>query len=319
MRRIRLISTMAVVLVVAAACGDASGEGDPEARARGGPATTASTDLTTTLEPFPDAVSHEDFDPERFGRSFVIDNEWMPLVPGTRYVYQGRAIADTGPVRRRIEFTVTDLTKMVAGVRTLVVWILDFDDDRLVEAELAFRAQDRDGNVWHLGEFPQELENGVLAAAPAWIAGVDGAMAGIAMEAEPRLDGIPYRQGFAPPPIDWDDHGQVHAMGRRTCVPVRCFEDVLITEEFEPEAPGAFQLKYYAPGVGNVRVGWTGLREEERETLVLTEYERLGPQALASLRAQALSLERHAYSVSKRVYGRTAPARPLPARFASGA
>ena len=36
-------------------------------------------------------------------------------------------------------------------------------------------------------------------------------------------------------------------------------------EEFERPKPGAFQLKYYAPGVGKVRGGWRGAKEEERE------------------------------------------------------
>jgi hypothetical protein len=39
-------------------------------------------------------------------------------------------------------------------------------------------------------------------------------------------------------------------VGQNTCVPVECYEDVLVIEEFERNKPGAYQLKYYAPGVG---------------------------------------------------------------------
>jgi hypothetical protein len=38
-------------------------------------------------------------------------------------------------------------------------------------------------------------------------------------------------------------------------VPIDCYDEVLVIEEFERNKPGAFQLKYYAPGVGDVRVG----------------------------------------------------------------
>ena len=60
-------------------------------------------------------------------------------------------------------------------------------------------------------------------------------------------------------------------MGQKTCVPVECYKNVLVTEEFNPDEPGAYQLKYYAPGVGNVRVGWRGEKEEEKETLELVD------------------------------------------------
>lgn len=314
MRRAHLIPVVTAFLLAAAGCGGAA----PEDEASGGRASgeilvgDEFTGEATGEGGFLDeGVTADDFDPQIFDRSTTIDNEWLPLVPGTKLVYEGKAIDETGPVRRRIEFVVTDLTKVVAGVRTRVLWIEDFDNDQLVEAELAFQAQDRDGNVWHLGEFPQEYEDGEPAAAPAWIAGVDGAKAGIAMKAEPSLGGLPYQQGFAPPPINWDDHARVYEMGEADCVPVACYDDVLVMEEFEPESPGAFQLKYYAPGVGNVRVGWRGLMEEEREELVLIQHERLGPEAMAAVRADALALEQRAYQVSGDVYGQTAPAKPL--------
>ena len=84
-----------------------------------------------------------------------------------------------------------------------------------------------------------------------------------------------------------------------------------MTEEWDQADPAARQLKYYAPGVGNVRVGWAG-RDEEKEVLVLSKVGRLGPAALAEVRREALLLERRAYKVSKHLYGRTPPAEPSP-------
>jgi hypothetical protein len=98
-------------------------------------------------------------------------------------------------------------------------------------------------------------------------------------------------------------------VGQNTCVPVKCYEDVLVIEEFEKGEPGAYQLKYYAPGVGDVRVGWRGAEEEEKERLELVEDVRLSPQALAKARADALKLEKHAYEI-KEHYRKTQPAKP---------
>ena len=80
-------------------------------------------------------------------------------------------------------------------------------------------------------------------------------------------------------------------------------------EEFERNKPGAYQLKYYAPGVGDVRVGWRGPAEEEKEGLDLVRNVRLGPEVLAEARADALKLEDHAYEL-KEYYRKTKPAKP---------
>jgi hypothetical protein len=252
-------------------------------------------------------VSAKDFALSRFSDSIDVTNKWFPLKPGTQYVYVGHAIDDGERLQRRVVTTVTDLTKFIAGVRTVVLWDRDYDDGELIESELAFFAQDTGGNVWQLGEYPEEYEDGKLDKAPAWLEGIKGARAGLAMKAEPRLDAPSYAQGFAPAPLFWGDRARVFKMNQRTCVPVDCFSDVLVMEEFELRKPGAFQLKYYAPGVGNVRVGWRGPKEEEKETLALAKLVHLTEDEMASVRRQALALEKRAYMVSKDVYGGTTP------------
>ena len=97
-------------------------------------------------------------------------------------------------------------------------------------------------------------------------------------------------------------------MGQKTCVPVDCYEDVLVIAETSQSEPDAQQLKYYARDVGNVRVGWRGKGEKTKETLELAELVQLSPEALAEVRAEALKLEKHAYEISKDVYAHTSPA-----------
>jgi hypothetical protein len=251
------------------------------------------------------ARSDQAFDSSRFAQPIPIANEWMPLKPGTRFTSEGTTIEDDGTaVSHRVVITVTDLTKVIGGVRTAVTWDLDYSDGELVEAELAFFAQDSSGTVWRMGEYPEEYEEGKFVAAKPWIHGIEDARAGIMMQARPQLGTPSYAQGWGPA-VDWTDRGQVDQMGQKTCVPVRCYDDVLVIAETSQSEPDAQQLKYYARGVGNVRVGWRGAGEKTKETLELVRVEQLDARGLAAVRVKALELERSAYQRSKAVYGQT--------------
>jgi hypothetical protein len=257
--------------------------------------------------------SAQDFERAKFDKSSThIINKWLPLRPGLQLTYKGSAIpeGEKARVTRRVVSTVTDLSKWIDGVRTLVIWERDYTAGKLGESELAFFAQDKAGNVWLIGEYPEEYENGKFADAPTWISGRKGARAGIAMLANPQLGSPDYAQGFAPPPVEFKDRARVYKKGQKTCVPVKCYMNVLVIEEFESGVPGVFHLKYYAPKVGLVRVGWRGANEVEKETLALVKRQQLGVKALAKARKEALKLDKRAYKRSE-VYRKTPPAKPL--------
>lgn len=255
-------------------------------------------------------VSAKVFDPANFDRSATVDNEWLPLRPGTQLVFVGSTKEESSRVPHRLVSTVTDLTKVVNGVRGVMIWERDYTQGNMVEAELALFAQDKAGNVWHLGQYPEEYENGKFVRAPAWLAGVKGARAGVVMRADPRAGTPGYAQGYAPPPVNWVDHAKVYRQGVKTCVPAGCYRNVLVIREFETGKPDAFQVKYYARGLGNVRVGWAGSKDKDNEVLVLTKVVHLTPAGLRNARAQALKMEQHAYARSKGVYGHSQPAVP---------
>jgi hypothetical protein len=247
-------------------------------------------------------------DVKKFSRSTEITNKWMPMKPGTRWIYEGVSIEDDGKaVPHRIEITTTDLVKSIGALRAVISYDIDYTDNELVEAELAFYAQDDAGNVWLLGEYPEEYEDGKLIKAPAWIHGFQDARAGIMMQAEPRLGTPSYAQGWGPA-VGWTDRATTYQMGQKTKVPAGSFEDVLVIKESARAEPDAEQLKYYAPGVGNVRVGWIGSEVKAREVLELIRVEQLSPEALAQVRSKAWKLEQSAQRHSKEVYARTKPA-----------
>jgi hypothetical protein len=248
----------------------------------------------------------ENFGGAGFTNPSVITNAWLPLRPGTDWAWEGQATVDGERIARRVELTITDLTKMIAGVRTAVAYELDYNDGQLIEAELVFFAQDDQGNVWHMGQYPEEYEEGVFVAAPGWIHGFQGASAGIFMKAAPQLGAPSYSQGWGPA-VGWTDRAQVAAMGQSTCVRIGCYSNVLVISEFNVTEPDAQQLKFYAPGVGNVRVGWAGAGEQEQEELVLVSHAQLPAAEMATIRNAALSLERHAYELKHEVYKYTLP------------
>jgi hypothetical protein len=248
----------------------------------------------------------KEFDPDNFDRSTDINNEWMPMQPGTMWAYEGTAVDEEGNgFARRIEFTITDLTKEINGVGTVVAWIVDYNNDEIIEKEIAFYAQDNDGNVWYLGEHPEEFSDGKFVDAPTWIAGLEEARAGIKMMAEPKVGTAKYFQGWGPA-VEWSDYGDIQKMGQETCVPVDCYQDAMVIAESSLGEAGAAQFKYYVSGVGEVRVNWGG-QDATREALTLVEHIQLSPEALAEVRGEALALEKHAYEVSADVYGKTTP------------
>jgi hypothetical protein len=247
------------------------------------------------------------FHKHEFDHGTTINNNFLPLIPGTQFTLDGITTDDEGTeIPRRVILTVTDLTKEVDGVRTVVLWDRDFADGQLVEAELAFQAQDNSGVVWNLGEYPEEFEEGQFVGAPStWIAGLDRAKAGQHMLAQPTVGTPEYLQGSAPT-IDFLDCGQVYRTGQRVCVPGKCYDGVLVINERSPLEPDSgIQRKFYAPGVGNIKV--TAVDDPEGETLDLTRVRTLSASERATARAAALQLERRAYEISA-VYRRTQPA-----------
>ena len=248
-----------------------------------------------------------DFESAAFTNPTVIDNEYFPLTPGTRLVLRGVTVEEGEALAHRIEFITTDLTKTIAGVETVVAWIEDYSEARLVEAEVAFYAQDDEGNVWFLGEYPEEYEDGEIVAAPAWITGYEDARAGIKMYANPDPDAPPLYQGWGPA-VDWSDFGKVREVDAEDCVELDCYTEVLVVAESSLEEEGIFQLKSYARGVGEIRVDFTG-PDETQEQLEAVEFGPVSAEELEQYRALALEMDARATTDNPDAYGQTTPMR----------
>jgi hypothetical protein len=296
---VRVICAVAVLALGAAACGSDDSAGTEPA---GGGATAEPTPSETASA----WLTADDYDPSLFDdTSAQVDHRWFPLQPGTRLDYRGSSLDEGERLTHGVTIIVTDLVKEIDGVKNVVSWERDYTDGELVETELALFAQDTQGNIWHMGEYPEEWEEGEFVKAPSWVHGIAGATAGITIPAQPETGTPDFAQGFAPPPINWQDRGEVYATGEEVCVPADCYSDVVVVAEFEPDIDEAWQDKSYAPGTGVVKVGWRGKNDENKEVLELVKVSMLDEDQLARVREQALALEERAYETSKDVWGQT--------------
>jgi hypothetical protein len=179
-------------------------------------------------------------DPSRFVAT--IDNPWLPFTPGSRWVYE----AGGG---ERNEVVVTNQTRRIMGITATVVRDVETRNGELVEETSDWYAQDRDGNVWYLGEDTKAFRDGQPSPAGSWEAGVDGALPGIIMKANPRV-GDAYRQEYYRG--EAEDMGKVVRVGDSQTVPFRAFDGLLVTQDWTPLEPEVVEEKYYAKGVGLV-------------------------------------------------------------------
>jgi hypothetical protein len=185
-------------------------------------------------------------DPANF--TTTIDNPYFPLPVGRTLVYRG--VKDGQTQEDRV--TVTNQTKLVAeGITARVVSDVATHDGTLLEKTFDWYAQDRQGNVWYVGEDTAHyLPNGKIDTSGSWEAGVDDAEPGLVMEANPQIPDS-YRQEFLSG--EAEDTAWIVDRGGSTTVPYGKVRNVLTTLEATQLEPGAYDQKVYAPGLGIVR------------------------------------------------------------------
>jgi hypothetical protein len=168
-------------------------------------------------------------------------NPYFPLLVGSVWTYQKGT--------ETIVVTVTDKTKVIQGVTTIVVHDLVSVGGEPVEDTDDYFAQHTDGTVWYFGELSRDFEDGeIVSIDGSFRAGVDGAKAGVIMLAAPTV-GTLYRQEFA---LDEaEDAAEVLSITGTESVPGgSCTGTCVITRDFNLLEPGGEENKYYAPNIG---------------------------------------------------------------------
>jgi len=192
----------------------------------------------------PTAADATALDPANFVA--VVDNPYFPLPIGRTLVYEGikdgQSQIDT--------VTVTNQTKTILGIAATVVSDVATHDGTVLEKTSDWYAQDKQGNVWYLGEDTVAfLPNGKADTSGSWEAGVRGAIPGIVMEANPQIPDA-YRQEYLAGQAE--DTAWVVQVGGTITVPYGKLKNILVTLEATRIEPGAYDQKVYAPGIGIV-------------------------------------------------------------------
>lgn len=200
----------------------------------------------------------------------VIDNTYFPAPVGATWVYE--VVTDEGT--EHIDVVVLDPmdpkgTKVVMGANARVIRDTVRLNGVVTEDTWDWYGQDADDNVWYIGEDTAEFENGAFVCnCGAWEWGVDGALPGILMLADPQV-GDAYRQEYLEG--EAEDIAEVVALNVTVSVAAGMFTACVKTREVSVIDRSYEEFKYYCPGIGVV------LEEEDDERLELISYTGLTP------------------------------------------
>jgi hypothetical protein len=217
---------------------------------------------SSTSSPLPRGSDPVNLDPADFSAN--IDNPRWPMTVGSKWVYRVTDSSDGS--RKRDVIKVTKKTKMIAdGIEARVVSDIVTRHGKPIEVTRDWYAQDSEGNVWYFGEHTIEYKHGKPVDNGSWEAGVDGALPGIALPAEPEV-GMTYREEYSKG--EAEDQSRVLRLDAQAEVPAGHYTGVLMTEDFSPIEPKVSELKFYAKGSGQAVLAVDVSGGSEREELV---------------------------------------------------
>ena len=225
-------------------------------------------------------------------------NQWLPLEPGYQSIELGTLNRGGTTLEHRRVWTITNVTKMIDGMRAVLVLDQNIDAGEISEQAVDYLAIDTDGSVLYLGSYTEAYEGGQFVnAADAWLAGVN-AVSGMLMPGDPQPGSGSFTQ--ADVPGQEFSTAKVLKTGQSLCVPFDCYTDVLVIQEGD-------EYKYFASGVGELKIEphYSG---GEQEKLELINAVRLSPEGLAEFSAEAMRLDEHARQTSTKVFGNSEPA-----------
>ena len=240
MRKTTMAAVAAITIGTAlSACGGSGSTGGTPSAVGGTATAPVPPALPVDGKPFP-------IDPSEF--TTEIDNPYWPMKPGSRWVFRE---TDAEGTVSRVVVTVLDKTKMIAnGVEARIVHDQVTEGDQVVEDTYDWYAQDAEGNLWYFGEDTTEYENGKPKTKEgSWEAGVDGALPGIIMPAEPQV-GMTYREEYYKGHAE--DGASIISTDALARVPYGRFEHGVQTRNFSGIEPDVIEEKIYARGVGVV-------------------------------------------------------------------
>ena len=212
--------------------------------------------------------------PPKFGNPLNIDNAFFPFQPGRLKVFTG---SDHGTKTGAIDDYLTATRTFRLNGKKVACRILveeAYEDAELVERSFNYFAQADDGTVYYFGEVVDNYENGVIVNHDgSWLVGVVTPLGALPiptvfMPANPELGDVFKPEDLFP---IVDETAEVVGVDLDVLVPAGKYKGAIAVEESTRLAPGT-ELKWYAPGVGVVKVKTKG------ETLRLESSTLVQPQ-----------------------------------------
>lgn len=176
-----------------------------------------------------------------------VANPYFPLKPGTVFVYRG-----TDGRQKLVEhLRITHDTKMIEGVKTIVLHDVLHANGRLAERTTDYYADDNGGSAWYFGENTAvyNKQGQVQSREGTWMAGKNGGEAGIIMPANPKPTDA-YRQEFLAGHAE--DQAWIVANHEQVRVPYGKLDQVVRSYEWSRLEPNVVSVKFYAPHLGTV-------------------------------------------------------------------
>lgn len=168
-------------------------------------------------------------------------NQYFVLEPGFQIVLEDD---DT-----KVQIIVLDEIKTVDGIPTRVVEEREWKDGNLYEVAMNYFAIcGKTKDVFYFGEDVDFYENGkVVRHDGAWLAGRDGARAGLIMSGAPRLS-MKYYQEIAPGVAM--DRAEIVKLDEVCKTPAGTFSKCMRIKEGTALNPFEVEFKLYAPNIG---------------------------------------------------------------------
>jgi hypothetical protein len=243
-QRVGLGVAATLVLLVGVGCDRT----DPTA-----PAAREASDLTPTQRTSAKKLSVALCSPGQGGFTTASTNPYFPLGPvGRQWILIGEEDGESV----RLQITVLNQTRVIAGVTTRVIEERESVGDELFEVTWNYFAQAANGTICYFGEDVDIYEDTGISHEGAWCADADDNQPGIFMPADPQ-PGMTFQIEVAPDVAE--DEGKIVGIGPVE-VPFGRFTETIRTREFNP-LDGGKDHKVHAAGTGIIVDGPLALEE----------------------------------------------------------
>lgn len=180
-----------------------------------------------------------------------IDNPYFPLKPGTIRFYMNKTKSGGQVSIENITITVTNKTRIVAGVTCEVIHDQVKENGVVIEDTYDWYAQDKNGNVWYFGESTRKRTDTGWSTLGSWEAGVNGGEAGILMYGNTAAhNGETYYQEYLENYAE--DQAKIVSTNANITIGLGTYKHCVQTKEFTRLDPGNVVRKTYAPGLGEI-------------------------------------------------------------------